>query len=247
MLDCLDSYKSTSLDKLNLLNLKNRKDTRYIVTKEKALELLSNIDKEYKILEVDGDRVIGYETLYYDTFDFKLFNDHKENKSKTYNIRVRSYSTSRESYIDIKESGKGKVVNKTISPYTAKSDLKRVIQGATPYSFFRLDEKITVHFNRFTFVDYKNKEKFTIDLDLGFTTNNSFESLAELSIIEVKSCKLFYRSRIKKMLRKHKIKPCNISKYCLGVSLMYPDKVYHKSFSLFYNLSGRPKKRLGFM
>lgn len=247
MLECLDLYESVSLNELKLLDIKNRRDTRYVLTKEKALELLSEIDKRYKLLEVEGDRVIGYETSYYDTYDFALFNEHLKGRGKKYNIRLRSYSTSRDTYIDIKESSKGKYVSKTVMPYKSEADFKKVLQNVTPYNLFRLEEKISVHFNRFTFVDIDNSEKFTIDLDLGFTTSNSFESLTSMAIIEVKSSKRFYISKIKQLLKKHRINTGIISKYCLGISLMYPDKNYDHLFDGIDLTTGNNKKCLGFM
>lgn len=247
MLECLDLYESVTLDDLKLLDIKNRRDTRYVLTKDKALELLSEIDKKYKLLEVEGDRVIGYETSYYDTYDFLLFNEHLKGRGKKYNIRLRSYSTSRDSFIDIKESCKGKHVNKTVLPYKSEANFKKVLQNVTPYNLFRLEEKISVHFNRFTFVDIDNREKFTIDLDLGFTTRSSFESLSSIAIIEVKSSKRFYFSKIRQLLKKHSIETSRISKYCLGISLMYPDKNYIHMDERFDLTTGNKKKCLGFM
>lgn len=229
MLENLYRYNNISLEELNSLNIKKRRDTRYILTKEIALNLLENISTDYTLLKVDGDSVIGYETSYYDTKDFDLFNNHINKKDNRFNIRIRSYSTSKESFIDIKESKKRNKVSKLISPYKSEDKFKRIVETNTPYSFKNIEEKIAVHFNRFTFVNLRNREKITIDLDLGFTTLKSFESLSSIAIIEIKSERKFYNSSFKKLLKKKNVKPYTISKYCLGISLMYPNKNYLSS------------------
>lgn len=240
MLEKLNDYKYVTLEDIKRFNIKNRKDTRYVLNKEKALEILNNISDEYSILEIEGDRVIGYETSYYDTKDFDFFNNHINNSSDKLNIRIRSYSTSLYSNMDIKESKNGNRVNKIIERYDSRKSFDEFIEKHTSYDAFSLEEKVAVHFNRFTFVNLETKEKITIDLDLGFTTLNSFQSLPTIAIIEIKSEKSFYKSSFKKLLKKFDIKPNPISKYCLAISMMYSNRTYLSMD--FYNKFSSPSQ-----
>lgn len=231
MLERLNNYKCVTLDHIKRFKLKNRRDTRYVLNRNKAFEILNCISDEYSILEIEGDRVIGYETSYYDTQDFKFFNSYLNNKKDRYNVKIRSYSTSNNSNMDIKKLKSGNKISKIVEPYSSRKAFDKFIEKHTPFEAFSLEEKIAVHFNRFTFVNLKTREKITIDLDLGFTTLNSFQSLPTIAIIEIKSEKKFYRSSFKKLLKKHNIKTNSISKYCLGISMMYNNKKYEYNSS----------------
>lgn len=223
MLEVLQKYQPISIGDLQKYNFNNRRDKRYIVSRERALSILDEMSREYKLLEVEGDSVINYETSYYDTKDFDLYC--KKWNRENYNIRLRSYSTSRLSFIDIKHTISDSIVSKYHNEYTSDQRFQKMVEESTPYLFSTLEEKIAIHFNRFTFVDCKNQEKVTIDIDLGFTTKDKFESIPDLAIIEVKSCKRFYTSKFRPIIGRYNLSTSNCSKYCLGVSLMYPEVV----------------------
>lgn len=240
MLDKLNEYKHVTLEEIENFKLKNRYDTRFTLSREKAFDILDSISKDYSILEVEGDRVIGYESSYYDTKDFDFFYNHINNSNQKLNIRIRSYSTSLFSKIDIKKTKSGNRISKYMRRFSGKKSFEGFVNKHTPYNAFNLEEKVTVHFNRFTFINLAKREKITIDLDLGFTTLKSYESLPKLAIIEVKSDKFFYKSPFKKLLKKYKVKPSPINKYCLGISMMYENRDY---LSIdFYNRFVTPSK-----
>ena len=91
-----------------------------------------------------------------------------------------------------------------------------------PFSPDELELKL---FNTFQRITLTNQiERVTIDFELEFSNENgSIGYLPELAIVEVKQSKFSINSDVVKVLKKHQIRPCSFSKYCIGSTLVYPN------------------------
>lgn len=222
MLKNLEQYNRISVNELDSINQTNRCEKRYILNKGDALNLIESIDNGYRLLSVDGDSVIGYEINYFDTSDFKLYKKHLYGRGNRYSIRKKSYSTSQKSYIDIKENSKSRKVNKYRSEFTSMDMFNQMVEDYTPYNSNNFEDKVAIHFNRFTFISSKYKEKITIDLDLGFSTDSEVRNFSSIAIVEVQREWSLFSTPFERLLKKYSCKSFNISKYCLAVYSMYP-------------------------
>ena len=47
----------------------------------------------HRVLEIDGRRVFGYRSTYFDTPDLRLFRDHVQRRRRRYKCRTREYDS----------------------------------------------------------------------------------------------------------------------------------------------------------
>jgi len=70
-------------------------------------------------------------------------------------------------------------------------------------------------------------ERLTIDLNLEFEMNANSKTFNNLAIIEVKQQRLDRTSPVVKSLKEKGINPYSISKYCIGMTNIYPNLKYN--------------------
>ena len=115
----LKQFNCIDLDQLNNVKLQNRKDTKYIFHENKLNKLLSDASQDYKILEINNNRQFFYESIYFDSDDFLLYNQHHNEKRSRYKIRFREYKTTGEVYFEIKEKNNKNTTVKKRYPVTS--------------------------------------------------------------------------------------------------------------------------------
>ena len=209
------------------VELMNRTDTKFILTRSSLEEILSAIQSSYRILEVNGLRQSRYETLYYDTPAFKFYRGHQNGKRNRYKIRKRSYLDSNLNFLEVKfKSNKDRTIkDRTKLPLLAaelEPKHSDFIQKTTEKEF-DLEPKIWNRFTRITLVNESLPERLTIDCDLNFTAGSNRIALPQLVIAELKQERQNRYSPFMVELKKRHIRPEGFSKYCMGVALLYPE------------------------
>ncbi len=66
----LSEFNSISLKDLDKVQLLNRKDTKFVFSQNKLLQLLDRLKPLYRILEIEGKRTFVYDNTYFDTDEF---------------------------------------------------------------------------------------------------------------------------------------------------------------------------------
>src|SRR5687767_15932008 len=72
----LQQFQPIDLKEMDSVKLMNRTDTKFIFNIAHFEKIMNEISSFYRVLEVDGKRISRYETLYYDTKRFDLYNKH---------------------------------------------------------------------------------------------------------------------------------------------------------------------------
>ena len=85
----LSKFDPIALKEMNSVSLLKRVDTKFLTTESKLLEFLPSIEKDYRVLEVEENRLMSYSTLYFDTEDLIAYTDHHNGKAKRQKIRMR--------------------------------------------------------------------------------------------------------------------------------------------------------------
>ena len=223
--EILKQFNPVSLKEMDNVKLLNRIDTKFVCSIFKLTDILSDLSNLYNVLEIDGERIMPYNTKYYDTIDFKMFYEHQNGKLNRYKIREREYVNSSLNFLEIKFKNNK---NRTLKSRIEKSnDLNKFnnkesdfLDYRTPFSSNELEIKLYNTFQRITLSN--GTERVTIDFDLKFDDGNGSKGvLPFLSIIEVKQQKYSVNSDIVKILRNHQLRPCSFSKYCIGASIIY--------------------------
>ncbi len=226
-------FESISLEELDSIKLMNRIDTKYITNESVLLEVLKDAAAAgYRALEVNDFRVSPYDSIYYDTDDLKMFQDHHNRRLIRQKVRTRSYESSGSTFLEIKrKNNKGRTKKKrTIIPSCDFSDFRQnsdAVDYLTRHSAFTVEQLSPVletMFNRITLVNPAKTERLTIDVCIKFRNfkTKTDASLNNAVIIELKQDGRV-PSQIKEILLKHRVKPSRISKYCIAITLTDPD------------------------
>jgi hypothetical protein len=222
----LEGLVPISLKEMDSVSLMNRTDTKFLLSIEQLNDILPLLAKSYRVLEIEGNRSNRYQTLYYDTSDFFHYLQHQNGKRHRYKIRQREYMESGLSFIEVKEkSNKGRTDKSRIKTNDIIPELNenaREFIASKSLSNQLLEPKLWNYFSRITLVSLERKERVTLDTGIGFYFGEQQLDLKNLVIAEVKQDGNSRHSPFMVEMKKRIIRPEGVSKYCLGVALMFP-------------------------
>lgn len=220
-----------SLGEMDSVSLMKRTDTKFIIHQKQLIEVLEIIKNQYKVLEINENRILTYSSLYFDTENKKFYHDHHNGKVNRTKVRMRKYVESNICFLEIKQKdGKGKTTKSRIKINDFETDLSPnsidFIQGVTSKKI-NLEPIIWNKFNRITLVNKNAMERLTIDLNLKFKMDTASKEFENLVIIELKQERFNRASPVVKSLKEKGINPYSISKYCIGMTNIYPHLKYN--------------------
>ncbi|NTW04425.1 MAG: VTC domain-containing protein, partial [Oscillochloris sp.] len=202
--------------------------------------IMGTLVGQYRVLEIDGIRENAYQTLYFDTSDFRLYMSHHAGWLNRYKVRSRRYVGTNQSFIEVKlKTNKDRTVKQRISTdsftMACTPEVSDFIATHTSGEAPALEPKLWNEFSRITLASVSERERVTVDLNLRFRGNGQFLPLPGVAIVEVKQDGMSRDSAFIQQLHAVGLYPTGFSKYCVGVSLLYSE-VKHNRF--------KPKIRL---
>lgn len=232
-LDVWQRMDTTTLDQMRRVKLMNRIDTKYVLTHEGVLRLLDEAAAAgYRVQLIDGVRACRYDTLYYDTAPRDMYLAHHNRILTRQKIRTRRYVESGVTFLEIKnKSNRGRTRKKRIEIAPECFDNISHAEGVGPffaeharYACEVLSPALSTRFVRITLVNGDLTERLTIDLDLHYRDMRSGResTIERMAIVELKQDGR-RASAIKDILRRMRIMPLKVSKYCLGTTLTVED------------------------
>jgi hypothetical protein len=218
-------YQPITLEEMDSVKLMNRIDTKFVLNRSLLPSVLNKISNNYKVLEIDHQRLFPYESLYYDTNSDFMYMAHHNGKMNRYKIRYRKYVLSNLCFLEIKYKIKG---TRTLKFRTKIDDIettlsgkaKSYIQKNTPFQDSLLVPKIYTNFSRITLVNKELSERVTIDLDLNFKQNGSEILLNNICIIEIKRDTSSGNTVLLDTLNNLRATNQGFSKYCIGRAML---------------------------
>ena len=227
--EALGALGPITLEEMDGITLMNRIDTKYLTDEATLLKILSDAARDgYRVLEVNGDRIGAYDSVYFDTEGMKCFLDHHNRRLVRQKVRTRSYVKQGKSFLEIKrKDNKGRTSKKRIAiPVSEMMDFREDAQATAflaAHSWFTaadLSPSAETSFQRITLVNAAETERLTIDTALYFRNFRTGKeaSLRNAVIIELKQDGRA-SSPMKGILLDHRVKPVRISKYCIAVTL----------------------------
>ena len=230
----LNHYAPITLSNMSRVALLNRTDTKYVLSLATLQRIMPQLTEDYLSLVVMGKRASHYRTLYFDSEDFALYHRHHAGALNRYKVRSREYVDSQLAFLEVKhKNNKGRTVKSRMqTPELADEIVEETaafLQETFPFDPTQLEAKLWVEYDRITLVSELRQERVTIDLNLTFSWEDETISLPHLVIIEVKQDGFSAQSEMIRLLRQNQVQPLGLSKYCMGVSLLYPH-VKHNNF-----------------
>lgn len=225
------AFKSISLSEMDSVQLMNRVDTKFIINNSQLSELLEMALPDYRIVEIDGKRIIPYSTIYFDTDNTEMYLMHHNGKLNRHKVRMRSYIDSGISFLEIKsKNNKGRTTKNRIGISNEQfdsmilKDKERLFLNEMDFQPESLTPQIQNNFHRITLVDNDLTERVTLDTRLTFQniSNGLSKKVEDLVIVEMKQDGAS-SSRFREYLKNIRINSGSMSKYCLGMMLVNPE------------------------
>jgi len=242
----LSTFQPVSLKGMNKIKLLNRQDTKFIFNFKKLASLLEQLKDKYYVLEVENHRITQYESQYFDTDDLRFYTQHHNGKLNRHKVRHRCYVESNTCYFEIKlKSNKGRTIKKRIKKKKINmikgKKAQQLLRKNIPINSGDLTTKLWIYYSRITLAHKDFTERVTIDINLKFSRPEAGRPLAtggkndvvekplpELIIAEVKQDKVSLSSPFIQLMRKEKIQPMRLSKYCIGTILTNENIKYNR-------------------
>ncbi|OFY67960.1 MAG: hypothetical protein A2V64_11655 [Bacteroidetes bacterium RBG_13_43_22] len=225
--EALTSFSHISLDEMDNVRLMNRTDTKYVVSVNRLPGLLAKMNGDYRILEINGNRVFSYLTTYLDTGDYLFFNHHITGKLSRNKVRFRRYEATGITFLEVKKrtnknrTVKWRIENNLPSDGIFDAAACEFINRHVPQRPLVLQPVLTNTFRRITFVGAEVKERITLDYNISFTNPEGRNAaLQKIAVVEVKKDMFTDRSFITAILKESAVYPTGFSKYCIGSAVL---------------------------
>jgi hypothetical protein len=220
------NFAPISLQQMDAVALLNRVDTKFVLTTAQLLTALAQLQPNYWMLSINGQRLNHYRTLYFDTPDFALYHAHVNGRAERYKVRSREYIDSHLAFLEVKHKTRKDRTIKDRLPTTGPAvqmspDLENWLEQVSPLDGGTLEPKLWNTFTRLTLVSKRYNERVTLDLDLTFYTADKAARLNGLAIAEVKMDAAHGDSPFLEQMRAQKIRQNGFSKYSIGVAMLY--------------------------
>lgn len=225
----IDAFEPLSLQELLALDgatLLDRIDVKFLLRPEQLLGALQPLLGCYRVLCIDEIRLQHYHTLYFDTPDFTLYQQHHNDVRSRYKVRFRTYVDSRLSFLEVKvKTNKDRTVKSRIpvaqTTPTLAPNMLDFLRGLLPFPPEQLGAKICNTFIRITLVSKFGSERLTLDLDVQFDETDAASVHPYLVIAEVKLARFSLQSPFLQQMRRVGGHELGLTKYCIGVARRY--------------------------
>jgi len=222
----LSRFEKITLSEMDNVKLMSRTDTKFAFNISILPKVLEKLSQFYRVMEIDGDRLHHYKSLYFDTEDRKFYTEHHNRRVNRNKIRFREYVGSDLTFLEIKlKNNKGKTIKKRIKVDSISEKItekqQEYIDKIIGYTI-KVNAKQWIKFSRVTFVHKIQKERLTMDVNLTFNTNEEKGDLKNIVIAEVKQERMSRSSDFMKIVKEMRILPFRLSKYCMSSLQLWP-------------------------
>ena len=202
----------------------NRRDIKYVISIDRLESILESLVGHYDLLVRAEKGYAKYHTVYFDTDQFNLFQDHHRGKGNRNKIRVRTYEDGAR-YLEVKRKNNSGLTFKdrvSIDPTGFQlSNYHSFIDASMDRSGMDFSEKLEVTYQRITFYSKQKTEKITLDIGLTYKVGDVLFPLNGLLLGESKGVDHAH-SFFNNYMRSLRILPSSFSKYCFGVANLEP-------------------------
>lgn len=227
-LDVLDGFQRIALEDVPPDVLMKRIDRKFPFHVSDIGKVLDGLQENFLVLEAVGDIVSPYQTLYFDTDDFKFYYDHHRGLRNRMKIRYRSYPRTQTHFLEIKsKNNKSQTSKERIDVWSSEpgfSDEARKFleRNVDPELVGSLEPTIHIYYNRLAFIGRDFNERFSIDFDVHFEDQYSCGKFEGLAIAEIKQAE-YRTTEVVQHFRTSGLRESSMSKYCLGMANLRPE------------------------
>ena len=231
----LTPFEGYGLNDLNNANLMNRVDSKFMLPLSFLPELLTHIQGQYRVLDIQGKRLFSYYNQYFDTPELDLYKAHHNGKLNRYKVRQRRYVDTATEYLEVKLKNNQSRTVKTrikLEKNNQHANNTAFIKEQMQNNFAHLSVTQQSGYNRIALANEEKAERLTLDFNLWYNTPKGDKkiTLPGFFIAELKQSKKTKHSPFYRLMSKHHIFPVSFSKYCIGCALLYPERLKANRF-----------------
>jgi len=214
-------------------SLQTRVDRKYVLPRAALEPVLEDLDRDTRVLDIDGVRAFGYESIYFDTPGHDSYLMAARKRRHRFKIRTRSYLDSAECYLEVKTRGGRSLTVKDRLEYSIHDRAQLTTEGReytdsvlgesgiVGAEQFDLAPVLTTRYRRSTLYIPASQSRATIDLSLNWSDDHAELDLPELAVVETKSGST--PSAVDRLLWSHGHRPASLSKFGTGRAALRPD------------------------
>lgn len=228
VVDTVEQMAPISLAEIQRLALLDRLDVKFVLRMHQLAHIITRVQHNYRVLEINGVRPGRYHTTYFDTPDFAMYHAHHNGLRVRHKVRWRWYLDSRLIYLEIKEkTNRERTIKSRITLPTPIDHFRELETSWMPptitFDPCTLRPVVWNRFRRMTLADFERQERITIDIGLEFGRDDRVTAFPDLAIIEIKQRKFSLSSPMARELHRQQAHPEHISKFCVSMAMFYPD------------------------
>ena len=246
------SVDAIGLHELNALaELQTRIDRKYFVSAHDFTRLIDELADRLRVLDIDGLRSFGYESVYFDTAGLTAYRAHLQRRRQRFKARTRTYTDTGQTMFEVKLKGpRGETVKQRL-PYAVEhrselTDEARAYLGTTLHDAYHQDAPpgmrptLVTTYRRTTFVTRTGD--FRLTCDVGLIVRDDHREVRDSGthvLVESKSASPA-GSAADRILRELGVHPASVSKYAVGVAALHPElpsNPWHQTLRRYFGLS----------
>jgi hypothetical protein len=204
-----------------------RTDRKYVVPLDAFPALVARLGRRFRVLEIHGRRMFGYQSVYFDTPDLLCYRQHLQNNRRRFKVRTRTYVDSGDCVLEVKVQGSRSTTVKHRRPHPVderfqlSGDAGRFVAVHTGADHVPalLRPVLVSAYHRLTLVDLSGGVRITCDADLMCRHGERWiEGLRDRLLIETKSTGP--PSTLAHVFHDLGLRSTALSKYCLGLAML---------------------------
>ncbi|TQL47184.1 VTC domain-containing protein [Homoserinimonas aerilata] len=230
----LAAHAPIGLDELlEEASLQIRVDRKYLLLRHELDSVLADLDPAIRVLEIDGRRAFGYESVYFDTPALDSYLSAAQPRRRRFKIRTRGYLDSGEAWLEVKTRGGRDMTVKDRAEHdfghrdrldpAGHEHIGCVLAaaGIRGIESQLLRPVLMTAYDRTTLFVPDSLSRATIDTGLGWHDGPRSLLLPASVIVETKSGSA--PSGVDRMLWAHGHRPLGISKFGTGLAALRPN------------------------
>lgn len=231
------------------LALLTRVDRKYVVPLETFDRLVDALDGDWQALEIDGSRLFGYTSTYFDTDRLDAYRAHVQGRRRRYKVRVRRYTDSELCMLEVKRKGLRGMTVKTRTPHPAwasdelgaggQTFVRETLGDHAPLPRAPLGAVVRTRNRRATLASAAGRARLTVDTDLVCGWGEAALALRPGFVLLESKVEGSGGAQVDRALRRLGERPVLISKYCVGVAslgLDVPDNPWRRMIRRFFEI-----------
>jgi hypothetical protein len=215
--------------------LQVRRDRKYVLPLAELTALLPALDRDTRILDIDGTRLFRYASMYFDTADLLCFRLTALRRRRRFKIRTRTYLDSGECLLEVKTEGVRGGTVKTRLAYEQQhhADLGPgrwfvdTVLADLDVGGLVFAPALATHYLRSTLYLPASQSRVTVDIDLSWAdrlrTGPPAADLTVPGIAVVETKTRAAASEVDRLLWARGHRPVSISKYATGLAALHPE------------------------